>query len=244
MRNILLTIAYDGAAYSGWQLQPDKPTIAREIMRATEAIIGKAHTLYVSGRTDAGVHALNQTANFYTESAIPAEKLVEALNAKLPRDIVILSAEDVAPDFNARSSAKGKTYTYVIYNARYLSPFYVNRAWHIRHDLDIGAMGRAARVLEGTHDLKAFMASGSIVTDTVRTIYGIEITKEGPLIKIRVSGSGFLYNMVRIIAGTLVYAGSGKLDARDVEAVLESRDRTRGAKTAPPDGLYLTEVRY
>ncbi len=244
MRNILLTITYDGAAYSGWQLQPDKPTIAREIMRAMEQIMGKAHTLYVSGRTDAGVHALMQTANFYTDSAIPAAKLVEALNAKLPRDIVILSAKDVAPDFNARASAKGKTYTYVIYNDRYLSPFYVGRTWHVRQPLDIGAMNRAARILEGTHDFKAFMAAGSAVTNTVRTVYAIEISKKDPLIKISVSGNGFLYNMVRIIAGTLVYAASGKLSASDVAAILESRDRTRGAKTAPPDGLYLAEVRY
>lgn len=244
MRNILLTVMYDGTAYFGWQLQPDKPTIAREIMVAMEKIIGEAHTLYVSGRTDAGVHALMQTANFYTESKISAEKLVTALNAKLPRDIVVVSAKDVSLDFNARGSAKGKTYTYLIYNARQLSPFYADRAWHIRHELNIEAMKNAARVLEGTHDFKSFMAAGSIVTNTVRTIYAIDVSKEGPLVKFRVSGNGFLYNMVRIIAGTLMYAGSGKLSADDVKAILEARDRTQGAKTAPPEGLYLTEVRY
>lgn len=244
MRNIVLTIAYDGTNYCGWQVQPEGKSISLEIINAVYKITKEKVKLYGSGRTDAGVHAYAQVANFYTESAIPAERLIGAINAYLPSEIVITNAYEADSKFNARFSAAGKIYEYKILNAPLPSPFWVNKTWHIKYKLDIQKMSEICRLLEGEHDFKAFMASGSFVKDTVRTLYELSIKKENDIITITAKGSGFLYNMVRIITGTLVQAGSGKLSAEDVKNILSSLDRTKGAITAPACGLYLKEVLY
>ncbi len=271
MRNILITVSYDGTAYCGWQVQTNGNTVAAELIKAIKAVTGSTPKIYGSGRTDSGVHALAQTANFLTESLIPAEKFVCALNAYLPEDIRVRSAVDVKEDFNARFNARGKSYVYRIYNSSVLSPFYQNNAWHVKQPLDVAAMRKAGGVLVGTHDFRAFMASGSCVKDTVRTVYSVGIDCRqvpdaalggifrgdrylssygmahrdgGKIININVTGSGFLYNMVRIIAGTLVYAGNGKLDTDGILRILENDGRAGGAPTAPACGLYLNEVYY
>ena len=244
MRNIVITIAYDGTDFCGWQVQPNGNSIAAEIIKAIERITQETVKLYGSGRTDAGVHAYAQVANFYTEASLTLEKWIGALNAYLPETIAVIAAREEDMNFNARFSAKGKIYKYRIYNSRYPSPFMVNRAWRITYSLDMELKKQAAEILCGEHDFKAFMAAGSSVTDTVRTIYELDITKQDDLIEVQVKGNGFLYNMVRIIVGTLVHVGSGKITCEDLRSVLESQDRTKGAVTAPAYGLYLKEVFY
>ncbi len=244
MRNMVIKIAYDGTDFCGWQVQPEGKSISSEIITAIHKITGQTVKLYGSGRTDAGVHAYAQTANFFTESKIPAEKFPTALNAYLPHSIVVTQAFEAEASFNARFSAVGKIYEYKILNDLFPSPFWVNRAWQIKYDLDLPTMKEACSVLEGEHDFKAFMASGSYVTDTVRTLYSLGIEKEENILTITAKGNGFLYNMARIITGTLVHVGCGKLSIADVKAILHSLDRTKGAITAPAQGLYLKEVLY
>lgn len=244
MRNIKLGIAYDGTNYCGWQVQPNGVSVAGEILKAIKTITGESPSFYGSGRTDAGVHALCQTANFYTESKIEPYRMIAALNANLPADIRIIEASEADMDFNARFSAVGKTYCYRIVNAKILSPFEVNRAWLIKYGLDVEKMRAAAAMLVGEHDFKAFQSTGSYVTNTVRTISRLDVEKEGELITITVTGNGFLYNMVRIITGTLVYAGCGRVGKAQIEKMLNELDRTKGGITAPACGLYLKEVYY
>lgn len=244
MRNIVLTIAYDGTNYCGWQVQPEGKSISLEIINAVYKITKEKVKLYGSGRTDAGVHALAQTANFYSDTKIPAHRLVGAVNAYLPPDIVVTDARDADIDFNARFSATGKIYEYKILNTPLPSPFWINKAWHVKQELDLSKMKKVCKILEGEHDFKAFMASGSYVKDTVRTLYELTVAKENDIITVSAKGSGFLYNMVRIITGTLVQVGRGKLSAEEVETILISLDRTKGAITAPACGLYLKEVLY
>ena len=244
MKNIAIKTAYDGTCFCGWQVQPDGRSVSAENIGAIKSVTGETVKLYGSGRTDAGVHAYAQVANFFTETNIPPRRLIGAINAYLPKQIVVTDAWEADIDFNARFSAKGKIYEYLIQNAEIPSPFLTDRVWHIKYHLDNEKMREAAKLLEGEHDFKAFMASGSFVKDTVRTIYSLNIDREGDLIRITVKGSGFLYNMVRIIAGTLVHVGRGKLNVSDVEHILHSLDRTKGAITAPACGLYLKEVLY
>ena len=244
MRNIVLKIAYDGTNYSGWQVQPNAQSISGQIIKAVRYVTGSEVNLYGSGRTDAGVHACGQTANFYTESDIPADKLMKAINSRLNKDIAVLEASEADLEFNARFSAVSKKYRYLIDNSQTHSPFLLNRAWHYKYPLDTEKMNEACGILTGEHDFFAFMATGSKVTNTVRTIFSLSCTRSKNLIEINVHGSGFLYNMVRIIAGTLVYAGGGKLACSDVEQMLLTKDRKKGGLTAPAHGLYLTEVIY
>ncbi len=225
-------------------MQPEGKSISLEIINAVYKITKEKIKLYGSGRTDAGVHALAQTANFYSDTKIPADRLVGAINAYLPPDIVVTNARDADIDFNARFSAVGKIYEYKILNTFLPSPFWMNKAWHVKQELDLSKMKEVCKILEGEHDFKAFMASGSYVKDTVRTLYQLTVTKENDIITVSAKGSGFLYNMVRIITGTLVQVGRGKLSAEEVETILLSLDRTKGAITAPAHGLYLKEVLY
>lgn len=244
MRNIAMIISYDGTNYCGWQVQPNGVTVAEKINDAIYAITGKRSKLYGSGRTDSGVHAYAQVANFHTEFRAPAEKVVPAMNANLPSDIRVLRAYDVDDEFNSRFDAVSKTYEYVLVNDRVLSPFLVDRAYLVRYPLDEGKMQEAADVLTGTHDFTAFMAAGSYVTNAVRDLIELSVKREGDIIRITASANGFLYNMVRILTGTLIYAGCGKLSTDDVRSILESKKRENGAPTVPPDGLYLKKVYY
>ncbi len=244
MRNIKLTIEYDGTNFSGWQIQKDKRTIEEELETALAKILKEEVKVIGSGRTDAGVHAMGQVANFKTEKTIKPEELHAALNTMLPYDIVVLNVEDVDESFNARISAKAKHYRYVINNAKFPSALNANREYHYKYFLDTEAMQLAANDLKGKHDFKAFMAAGSTVKDTEREIYDIQVARLGNRVIIDVVGNGFLYNMVRIIAGTLIDVGSGKLDICVIKNMIETGDRNLGGRTVAPEGLFLVNVAY
>lgn len=243
MRNLKLTIQYDGTKYCGWQKQPNSLGIQGTIEYAIHEITKEKVSITGSGRTDAGVHALGQIANFKTNSTIPANRMPDALNAKLPKDISIVDCEDVEENFHSRFSAKGKIYRYLIYNNPYRNPLYKDTSYHVRYNLDIKKMQEEAKSLIGTHDFKGFMSSGSTVKDTVRTIHNITIKKEEDLIVLEVEGNGFLYNMVRIIVGTLIDIGRGRIDI-SMKDIINSKDRGVCGHTAPAHGLFLKKVHY
>ena len=244
MRNIKLTIEYDGTNFSGWQVQKDKRTIQQEIESALEKILKEKVQVTGSGRTDAGVHAMAQVANFKTDKTIKTYELLAALNTMLPIDIVVTNVEEVEENFNARLSAKAKHYRYVINNAKFPSALNANREYHYKYFLDTESMTLAANDLKGKHDFKAFMASGSSIKDTVREIYDIQVVRLGNRVIIDIVGNGFLYNMVRIIVGTLLDVGSGKLDICVIKNMIETKDRNLGGRTVGPEGLFLVDVMY
>lgn len=243
MRNLKLTIQYDGTKYCGWQKQPNSSSIQGTIEYAIYEITKEKVNIIGSGRTDAGVHALGQVANFKINSNIPAARIPDALNAKLPKDISIIDCQEVSDDFHSRYSATGKIYRYLIYNKPYRSPLYKDISYHVRYDLDIQKMRVEAQSLLGTHEFKGFMSSGSSVKDTVRTIHNISIEESGDLIVLEVEGNGFLYNMVRILVGTLVDIGRGRID-KPLEEIIASQDRGEAGHTAPAHGLFLKKVHY
>ncbi len=245
MRNIKLTIEYDGKDFNGWQRQPTKLNIQGTIEQAIKMVTGEDVDLTASGRTDAGVHAFGQVANFKTNSNIPIEKIPIALNSNLKKSIRIISAEEVDERFHSRLTCKRKTYRYVINNSEFSSAIYRNLETHIPQKLDVEKMKKAAKYFEGEHDFKAFKASGTSSKSSVRTIYKAEILEmPNNRIYIELTGNGFLYNMVRIIAGTLVDVGTGKIKPEDIEKIIESKDRSLAGKTLQPNGLYLLEVNY
>ncbi|MCL1994913.1 MAG: tRNA pseudouridine(38-40) synthase TruA [Defluviitaleaceae bacterium] len=252
---ILLTIAYDGTNYFGWQIQKGQITVQEEIERGLKALFGKAIEVRGASRTDSKVHALGQRATFSVETTIPMKGLPHALNNHLPKDIRIMRAEQVSANFHPQYSAKSKTYCYKIYNAPIINPIYNNYAWHVKPSLDISAMKSGALALVGEHNFLSFCATGSSAKTFVRNIYSIEIEKSNTgngngnenghqLIEISVTGNGFLYNMVRIIAGTLAYVGYGKISATAMPKILAAQDRTKSGITAPPQGLTLMQVNY
>lgn len=245
MRNIKLTIEYDGKEFHGWQKQPNRLNIQGEIEKAIERITGEQVDLMASGRTDSGVHAIGQVANFKTNSNIPIEKFAIALNSNLKKSILIKKAEEVDERFHSRLSCKKKTYRYVIDNSKYGSAIYRNLETHISTPLDIVKMQKAIKYFEGEHDFKAFKASGTSSKSSVRTIYKAEvIQKENKKIWIELTGNGFLYNMVRIIAGTLVEVGRGEKEPEEIEDIIKSKKRENAGKTLQPQGLYLVQVEY
>ena len=245
MKNIKLTIEYDGKDFNGWQKQPDKLNIQGNIEQAIERITGEKVELNASGRTDAGVHAIGQVANFKTNYELPLEKWPLALNANLKKSIVIKSAEEVEERFHSRLSCKKKTYRYVINNSKYGTAIYRNLETHIPQKLDIFKMQQAVKYFEGEHDFKAFKASGTSSKSSVRTIYKAEVLQmPDERIYIELTGSGFLYNMVRIISGTLVDVGLGKIEPDAIPEIIESMQREKAGKTLPPNGLYLLRVEY
>ncbi len=243
MRNLKITIQYNGLNYCGWQKQPDSLGIQGNIERAIYEITRENTSITGSGRTDAGVHALGQVANFKTNSNIPAKSMPKALNSQLPKDISIISCEEESEDFHSRYSAKKKTYRYMVYNSEYRSPIYKDISYQVKYELDYEKMITESKSLIGTYDFKGFMSSGSSVKDTVRTIYDIKIEKQDNMIIFEIEGNGFLYNMVRIIVGTLVDIGRGRIKDSMVE-IINSRDRSRSGHTAPPQGLFLKKVDY
>ncbi len=245
MRNIKLVIEYDGKEFNGWQKQPTKLNIQGEIERAIKQITGEEVDLTASGRTDAGVHALGQVANFKTNSNIPIEKIPIALNSNLKKSIVIKSAEEVEERFHSRLNCKRKTYRYIINNSKYGTAIYRNLETHIPMKLDIQKMQEAVKYFEGEHDFKAFKASGTSSKSSVRTIYKAEVMEIGnERIYIELTGNGFLYNMVRIISGTLVEVGLGKIEPNEIKTIIDSQKRENAGKTLPPQGLYLIKVEY
>ncbi len=245
MRNIKLTIEYDGKDFNGWQKQPDKLNIQGTIEKAIEQITGEVVDLNASGRTDRGVHALGQVANFKTNSNLPIEKFPIALNSNLKKSIRIKQAEEVEENFHSRLSCKRKTYRYVINNSQYGTAIYRNLETHIPMKLDIEKMQEAVKYFVGEHDFKAFKASGTSSKSSVRTIYDAKVIKmPDDKIWIELTGSGFLYNMVRIISGTLVEVGMGKIEPKEIENIIKSQKRENAGKTLPPQGLYLVNVEY
>lgn len=245
MRNIKLTIEYDGKDFNGWQKQPDKLNIQGTIEKAIEQITGEAVDLNASGRTDRGVHALGQVANFKTNSNLPIEKFPIALNSNLKKSIRIKNAEEVEEDFHSRLSCKRKTYRYVINNSQYGTAIYRNLETHIPMKLDIEKMQEAVKYFVGEHDFKAFKASGTSSKSSVRTIYDAKVIQmPDDKIWIELTGSGFLYNMVRIISGTLVEVGMGKIEPKEIENIIKLQKRENAGKTLPPQGLYLVNVEY
>ena len=229
----------------GWQKQPDKLNIQGTIEKAIEEITGEEVDLTASGRTDRGVHALGQVANFKTNSNIPVEKIPIALNTKLKKSIRILSAEEVDEKFHSRLTCKKKTYRYIINNSEYGTAIYRNLETHIPMKLNIEKMQEAVKYFEGEHDFKAFKASGTSSKSSVRTIYKADVFQmPNDRIYIELTGNGFLYNMVRIIAGTLVDVGIGKIKPEEIDSIIKSEKRENAGKTLPPQGLYLIKVEY
>ena len=244
MRNIKLIIEYDGKEFKGWQKQPGRLNIQGEIERAIGEITGEKIDLIASGRTDAGVHSIGQTANFKTNSNLPIEKFPIAINSKLKKSVVIQSAEEVDEKFHSRYSVKSKTYRYTINNSKYGSALFRNMEFHYPMKLDVSKMIDAAKHFEGKHDFKAFKASGTSSKSSVRTIYKARVYEEGDRIYIELTGNGFLYNMVRIIAGTLLDVGAGKIMPEDIPQMIEDKKRENAGRTLPARGLCLMKVEY
>ncbi len=244
MRNIKLTIEYDGKEFNGWQKQPNKLNIQGEIERAIEEITGEQVDLYGSGRTDAGVHSLGQVANFKTNSKLPIEKVAIAINSKLKKSIRIKKAEEVSENFHSRYNCHKKKYRYIINNSSQGSAIYRGLEYHVSQKLNVEEMKKAIKFFEGEHDFKAFKSSGTSSKSSVRTIYNAELKQNGERIIIELTGNGFLYNMVRIISGTLLEVGLGNIKAEDIPNIIENKDRKMAGKTLPPHGLYLVEVMY
>ena len=244
MRRIHLIVEYDGTNYAGWQRQANAMTVQEKLEAAIFRLTGETVNVSGASRTDAGVHALGQSAHFDTESRIPADKFSFALNTMLPPDIRVTKSEEVSPEFHSRFSGRGKRYRYLIHAAPHASALGRLTHAHVIYPLDVEKMRAEAADLIGTHDFAAFAASGSVVKDTVRTIWRTEIRRDGPEIELIVEGSGFLYNMVRIIAGTLIGVGSGKLAPGAFRRAIESGNRLDLGVTAPAHGLTLMEVFY
>lgn len=244
MRNIKLIIEYDGKGFGGWQKQPNKLNIQGEIELAIEQITGEKVNLIASGRTDAGVHSLGQTANFKTNSNISIDKIPNAINSKLKKSIRIKSAEEVDERFHSRYNCKAKKYRYIINNSKTGSAIYRALEYNITNEINIEKMKLASKYLEGEHDFSSFKASGTSNKNSIRIIYKIDIIKKDERIIMEYVGNGFLYNMVRILSGTLIDVGIGKIEPEEVKKILKSKDRKMAGRTLPPQGLYLVAVYY
>ena len=244
MRNIKLTIEYDGSGYVGWQRQPSGPTIQETIETSLMTITGEDIKLLGSGRTDSGVHALGQVANFRTGSALSLTELQKGLNSLLPKDIVITAAEDAEPGFHAQLSAKNKTYIYKILNRPFPSAMLRERAWFVPDPLKARLMNEAARTLIGEHDFRAFAQSGATVKSTVRTVLRAGVTKRKDILEFSIEADGFMKRMVRLIVGTLVQVGKERISPGEFRGILESGEKTKFVHAAPARGLYLKEVKY
>lgn len=244
MRNLKLWLKYNGTAYHGWQIQDNADTVQGQLERAIEQIFCEKISVNGCSRTDAGVHANEFCCNFRTEKELGSETVVRALNAKLPLDIVVLKCEEAFPDFHARFNAKAKEYIYKIWNSEVRNPFLLDTVYQYKYKLDEAMLDKAAKSFIGTYDYKAFCASGSTVQDTVRTVFDASVTRDGDMVVFRVMGNGFLYNMVRIMVGTLIYINEGKINQNDIKDIILSGDRTKAGKTVSPEGLYLNKVFY
>ncbi len=244
MRNLTLHLQYDGTRYHGWHVQPQARTVQEVVQGAIFGVTGEHVSVTGCSRTDAGVHARHFVCNFHTQTKIPCERMPYAMNANLPDDIAVTLCEEVEDTFHARYDAKSKIYEYRILNSKVRNPFEKDRAWQYPIVLNVERMRRAAAWMVGTHDFTAFMAAGGQQRQMEKEMYEVRVEKQDNLFTVRVHANSYLYNMVRIIVGTLVYAGNGKIQPDDVHNILLSKDRKRAGMTAPPQGLYLHKVFY
>ncbi len=244
-KRIKLVVAYDGTNYCGWQVQPNGETIEGVLNRELSSLLGEDIKVTGASRTDSGVHSLGNVAVFDTDTRIPPEKISYALNIRLPEDIVVQDSCEVAPDFHPRHCNSRKTYEYRILNRRFAMPTRRLDTYFYHRPLDVERMQQAARYLEGTHDFKSFCSVNTVVEDTVRTIYTLQVIKDADdIITIRVQGSGFLYNMVRILAGTLIQVGIGAMEPEQMTEILEAKDRSASGPTAPAQGLTMMGIEF
>jgi tRNA pseudouridine38-40 synthase len=245
MRTIKLIVAYDGSDYKGWQIQNNDPTIQGEIEEKLGIILNQHTRITGSGRTDAGVHALNQVAHFCTRSKIDLISLQKGLNSLLPPDIVVKKITDEDDDFHARYSAKSRVYKYLLWNGKTLSPFYRRFSWHVNHQLDREGMRKAAQYLIGWHDFASFQGTGSVCRTSEREVIKFTLTgRSKGLIVFTIEATAFLRHMVRNIVGTLIEVGKGYMPVDEFKAILDAKDRGEAGITAPPQGLFLKEVKY
>lgn len=244
MKRVLLRIAYDGTKYHGWQLQSNALSVCEVINRELSTLLREEIEVIGASRTDTGVHAFGNVAVFDTNSSIPTDKIAYALNGRLPEDIVIRESKEVSADFHPRYTNSKKTYQYTIQNSEFPLPTNRLYSYFVYRKLDVERMKEGAKYLVGTHDFKSFCSVKTQVKDTIRTIYSIHVEQEGETIKIVVSGNGFLYNMVRIIAGTLIKVGLSQYMPLDIKDMLEKKERTVAGPTAPACGLTLLGIEY
>jgi tRNA pseudouridine38-40 synthase len=250
MRNLKLILSYDGTEYYGWQVQPDRSTVQGTLASAIGRITGEKVLPQGSGRTDAGVHALGQVVTFVTESLVPTENFLKALNDVLPASVRVLDVAETPPDFHARHSAAAKTYRYRIFRGSICPPFLARYVWHYPYPLNENAMSTAAPVVAGEHDFTSFAAvdpetgKGDGPVSNVRTIFGSSWERSGEELIYTVRGTGFLHHMVRNLVGTFILIGRGTLEVGDLARIIQARDRSAAGATAPASGLYLVEVAY
>lgn len=244
MKRIKITVAYDGTLYHGWQIQPNAVTIEGELNRCLSELTGENIEVIGGSRTDAGVHALGNVAVFDTESRMDPSKFSYALNQRLPDDIKVIDSALVPDDFHPRHCETIKTYEYRIYRADFPMPVRRLYTYFTYHRLDVQAMREACAYLEGKHDFKSFCSAHAEAESTVRTLYLVDVREEGPEIVISITGNGFLYNMVRIIVGTLLYVGTGKYHAEHVADIIEACDRSKAGSTVPACGLTLVSYKF
>lgn len=244
MRNIALKLMYVGTAYHGWQIQKNAITVQEALEIGISKVVKHPVRCVGAGRTDAGVHAEVYIANFRTDCAIPCDRMPLAFNARLPDDIVVISAQEVSEQFNAIGSCIKKEYTYRVYNSRIRNAFYVHRAYFYPKILDEQVMAQAAARFVGTHDFKAVRDVGTPTKTTVRTVHYFDVARHGDMIEMKVCANGFLYNMVRAMVGTILYAAEGKLTPDGISDILVRGNRTEAGPTVPPDGLYMTKLWY
>lgn len=244
MKNIKLIIEFDGSNFCGWQRQPKGRTVQKVIEYAIYKATGEEIMINGSSRTDSGVHAKEMVANFFTNSTIPGDKFREAINTRLPEDVSIIKSEEVDEEFHARYSSTGKTYSYTIINRSERLSLGYQYLYQYKYKLDFTEMEKACKYFIGKHDFKAFMSPGSSIKTTIRTIKDLYIEQKGNEIKIFITADGFLYNMVRIIVGTLLKVGNGKIKAEDIESIIAEGNRKRSGMCVPPNGLILEKVFY
>ena len=243
-RSIKLIVQYNGSRYSGWQIQPGKRTIQQELVEAVSSLVGVRTHVHGASRTDSGVSAMGQVCLFETNSPIPTENFPDAINDRLPRNIVVTSAEEAPPGFDLIGSVTRKLYRYTIHTGRFRPVLRLDQCWHLHRKLDVAAMNQAAQLLVGMKDFKSFASAKDRREQTVRTIFRCEVTSEDKWIYVDVEGDGFLYNMVRNVVGTLVDVGVGRRQPEKINEILEAKNRTAAGQLAPPQGLCLMWIKY
>lgn len=244
MRNLLMTIQYDGSAYHGWQVQSNALTVQEVFQNAVEKVFRSRLDIKGCSRTDSGVHANMYCVSLKTDMNIDCLGSLRAMNTALPPDIAVIDCREVSSDFHPRYSCKSKEYVYKIYNGSIRNPFLQKYAFHYRYALDAELMDREAQAFLGKHDFSGFCSARSDIEDTVRFVKNVSVKREGDMVLFTVEADGFLYNMVRIMVGTLLFVNEGKIKPGELKDVIESKDRSRAGKTAPPQGLYLNRVNY